>query len=148
MVDIDPRMRVRIRIERLQQMLPAWAKRAACAELEPNHAPLGTMFTDDVAYRRDGDYSWPDGVRHAMAVCATCPVRMECLRYAYESERREHIEWWGGELIDERRRYGVYGGVPGRIRERFADEADPIAACDAWFTERFGDARSYAAGDA
>lgn len=42
------------------------------------------------------------GVERAQRVCATCPVRMECLEYALE-HRIEHGVW-GGASERERRR--------------------------------------------
>jgi hypothetical protein len=114
-------------------MLPSFGPRAACAEKGPNRAPWEPMFEDDVSQRPDGNYSWPAGVKEAMSVCAGCPVRLECLRWAFDVEKRESRDWWTSELIVNNRRYGVLGGTPGRIRERFADEPDPIAACDEWF---------------
>ena len=123
------------RVSMLDQMLPDWSKRAACAEKAPNRSPWGPMFDDDLAYQPKGPdaYVWPDGVRQAMEVCAGCPVRQRCLNYAFEIEKRESRDWWTNELVQNDRRFGILGGVPGRIREWFADEPNPEAACDDWF---------------
>lgn len=131
--------RSRLRMTILAAMLPDWAPRAACAENAPNNAPWEPMFMDEVSHRSDGDYAWPAKVRHAIRVCRTCPVRPECLVYAIESEKREEMAYWAAELEDitPAHRYGVYGGVPGRIRERYRDHPDPVAACDEWFRQRY-----------
>jgi WhiB family transcriptional regulator, redox-sensing transcriptional regulator len=49
---------------------------------------------------------WPKGpelqrVQQAQAVCAACPVRMQCLRYA---TRRGERGVWGGLTEEQRRR--------------------------------------------
>jgi WhiB family redox-sensing transcriptional regulator len=43
-----------------------------------------------------------DGVDEALAVCATCPVRSDCLDYAIEA--RERFGVWGGMTEKQRRR--------------------------------------------
>jgi hypothetical protein len=119
----------------LDNLLPDWSKRAACAEQAPNRAPLAIMFDDDLAYQPKGPgaYTWPAGVLQAMKMCAGCPVRTQCLDYAFEIEKRESRDWWTNELVQNDRRFGILGGVPGRIREWFADTPNPEAACDDWF---------------
>jgi len=64
-----------------------WATRAAC------RAQGVDMFPDA------GD---PEAMRAALAVCAECPVRVECLRHAVEHD----------EL------YGIWGGTTQRARQR------------------------------
>ncbi|WP_350347226.1 WhiB family transcriptional regulator [Agromyces sp. G08B096] len=44
-----------------------------------------------------------DGGAQAKAICATCPVRQQCLDYAIEHHERYGI--WGGLGRDERARY-------------------------------------------
>jgi WhiB family redox-sensing transcriptional regulator len=39
---------------------------------------------------------------HALAICATCPVRLDCLEYALEA--RERFGIWGGTTEKQRRR--------------------------------------------
>jgi hypothetical protein len=131
----DPRFSARAKEAFLEKMLPSFGPRGACAELAPNRAPWGPAFEDDVAFRPDGEYAWPKGVREAMKVCAGCPVRRECLAWAFDVEKRESQDWWTSELIQNNRRYGVLGMTPGRIRERFQDADDPIAACEEWALE-------------
>ncbi len=43
-----------------------------------------------------------DGVDEALAICATCPVRADCLDYAVEA--RERFGVWGGMTEKQRRR--------------------------------------------
>ncbi len=63
----------------------------------------------DVAACRstDPDLFFPDGenvegIGRAKAVCATCPVRAECLAFAVELNQSEGV--WGGHTPAERRR--------------------------------------------
>lgn len=53
----------------------------------------------------------------ALAVCATCPVRRECLEYALSVPERHGV--WGGMTESERRREQ-------RRRDRIAAAARPI----------------------
>lgn len=135
----DAAIAARIHAAFLDAMLPAWAGHGSCAEKAPNRAPWSPMFADDVSHRPRGDYDWPSHVIHAMNTCAGCPVRTECLAYALASETREEQTYWASDLEDvsDGRRFGVYGGVPGRIRERYRDHYDPFGACDAWFHDRY-----------
>ena len=55
----------------------------------------------------DPDLFFPDredvqGVARAKAVCATCPVREDCLAFAVELNQSEGV--WGGHTPAERRR--------------------------------------------
>jgi WhiB family redox-sensing transcriptional regulator len=43
-----------------------------------------------------------EGVDEALAICATCPVRSDCLDYAVEA--RERFGVWGGMTEKQRRR--------------------------------------------
>lgn len=63
-----------------------WMGRGACRAHDPS-----TFFPPDGA-----------GVERARRICATCPVRIECLEYAL-SEAIEHGVW-GGCSERERRR--------------------------------------------
>ena len=63
-----------------------WMPRGLCRELPP-----ATFFPSDGV-----------GVEVARAICATCPVRSDCLEYALE-HRIDHGVW-GGCSERERRR--------------------------------------------
>jgi WhiB family transcriptional regulator, redox-sensing transcriptional regulator len=63
-----------------------WARSAACAGLDP-----------ELFFPQRGE---PADV--AIAVCAACPVRQECLDHALE--HGEHHGIWGGTSAKERRR--------------------------------------------
>jgi WhiB family redox-sensing transcriptional regulator len=68
----------------LQERQP-WAARAACAGLDSD-----TFFPEDS--RQSG---W------AIAICAACPVRVECRDFAVDNRIKFGI--WGGLTVDERR---------------------------------------------
>lgn len=74
---------------------------------------LGDDWPEQAACRGDGtDRHWPVGEEdsegyqrqagEALDVCAWCPVRAECLRYALSAGEDEGI--WGGTTPAERRR--------------------------------------------
>lgn len=67
-----------------------WVVFSACRDKEP-----GIFFPED---RKAAD--------EALAICATCPVRVDCLEYAVEADIR----------------YGVWGGLTERQRRRLVRE--------------------------
>lgn len=69
---------------------PDWYRRAACRGMDPE------MFFPNRGSR----------AAEARAVCATCPVRAECL----EAGRLEHYGVWGGTTFKERQAAGI--GLP------------------------------------
>lgn len=69
----------------------AWQDRAAC-----RGEALSTFFADD-GERKDTREATTE---KAKAICAGCPVRIECLNYALT--RPERIGVWGGLDEDER----------------------------------------------
>lgn len=70
-----------------QLTLPgAWQDQAACRDADPD-----LFFTSDDQARRE-----------ALARCAGCPVRLECLDHALE--HRETYGIWGGTDEQERKR--------------------------------------------
>ncbi len=70
-----------------------WQERSACKGLGPDwfFAPARSV-----------------GIRKALAVCAGCPVRAECLAYAEENEADE---------TDLDCLAGVYGGLTAKDRQ-------------------------------
>jgi WhiB family redox-sensing transcriptional regulator len=69
---------------------PAWYRRAACGTCSAElFFPVG----------RRGRAS--DDADAAKAVCARCPVRMACLRFAIETNQEYGV--WGGTTEEERR---------------------------------------------
>ena len=53
----------------------------------------------------DSDFFFPtsrEEERQAIAICATCPVRVQCLEYSLEA--RERFGIWGGMTEKQRRR--------------------------------------------
>ncbi len=74
---------------------PAWMARAACAGMHPEtfhpHGGRGRPLDLDV-------------INAALAICARCPVRTECLEHA----------------ITHREDHGIWGGMTARQRLRIA----------------------------
>ncbi|MFD9425730.1 MULTISPECIES: WhiB family transcriptional regulator [unclassified Streptomyces] len=67
-----------------------WRMRAACREVDPDlFFPIGSTGPALVQ------------TEDAKAVCATCPVREQCLRWALENGQDSGV--WGGLGEDERR---------------------------------------------
>ena len=133
---LPPKMRVMLRLVFEDSWMPDWTKDANCRS-----AQLGGVGAQTVGqlYRADGrqvspafcDDIGPDDpitdMPEASAqafqrdACAPCPVRRECLTYAYEE-------------ADNSPRYGILGGVDGATRTRFQDFPDRIEQGLAWFT--------------
>ena len=63
-----------------------WRTRGACNGLSPD---IFFPESDDVA-------------EEAVAICASCPVRIACLEHALASREKEGV--WGGTTARERRR--------------------------------------------
>lgn len=63
-----------------------WMHQAACADTDP-----------DMWFPHRGEQ-----IKPLIAICATCPVRQDCLEYAIE--HGEHHGIWGGTSERERRR--------------------------------------------
>lgn len=126
------------------EWMPAWTARARCrsANLRRGDDAIGPQtpgnlwrwsgvgpspYSDDQFADKNQDGDEGDSEIEASGVpkktaeefmrdaCAPCPVRRECLHYAYEE-------------VDRGRRYGVYGGVPGRKREHLTE-----VKANAWF---------------
>jgi transcription factor WhiB len=121
-------------------MLPAWTADAACKKRRGAGTLDDRFFHDDVAWPEDTDidnYPWPAVVVEAMRKCGTCPVRAKCLEYAFQEEMTEPERWWTSKRVEAKRRFGVFGGVPGRIREQLGTQA--CSVCEgSGFTEGFG----------
>lgn len=61
---------------------------------------------------KDGDLFFPESrsqEREALAICATCPVQLDCLEYALEADIRFGI--WGGMTEKQRRRTARRGAI-------------------------------------
>ena len=69
-----------------ERTLTSWRRQAACRDMDT-----------DVFFPLTDEEAGP-----AKAVCATCPVRAECLEFALAS--RQHDGVWGGLTESERRR--------------------------------------------
>lgn len=68
-----------------------WWRTAACRDAEPE---LFFPISATAASRAQ--------VQRAKLICASCPVRLECLRYALDNRQEQGI--WGGLTEEERRR--------------------------------------------
>lgn len=69
----------------------SWMTRGACITVDPD------VFFPDRTSRR------PDIDAEALAICAACPVRVSCLRYAIDGEEKHGI--WGGSTEKDRRKF-------------------------------------------
>ena len=87
--------------------------------LGPETFLINSSWRNEAACRKPGvdsslwfpDRSRGKGVAEALRMCATCPVRKDCLEYALSAP--EHHGIWGGMLEHERR-------IERRRREREA----------------------------
>lgn len=129
-----------LRASLTRERMPDWTALARCREFTTRGRAVWTQaFRDEVAARPEpDDYEWPQGVTTwGMKECAQCPVRRRCLEYAFDRERMmpsDKNPWfWVPSEGQQMRRFGIFGGVPGRIREHFAEASDPVEASDAWF---------------
>lgn len=160
---MSPVFEYRLRHLAHEKYLPRWMHRAACAGM--NGGPETTWdaaFHDEVGMEQDlGDYSWPEDVKTVMALCAGCPVRQQCLEYAFETTKEQMLgdaTFYVAHEVECRDRscngcvphakrlrrqsfsvepmhMGVFGGCPGRIREHFSRYPDAVRRCAQWFRE-------------
>jgi hypothetical protein len=139
-----PAMRRHQREALQDRMFPDWTADAICrGDRRPNVMgrtggfPAGvtwkTAFLDDTGYHADLDDYATGTTLDAMALCAQCPVRRECAEYAYEVEMVPIDRWWTSELIESDLRFGVFGGLPGGVRERLASHPERINLGELWF---------------
>ena len=75
----------------LEHLMLKWQEEAACRDL-----PVNWFFPEA------GANSWHD-LRRAVAVCETCPVIEDCLKYALSFEYRALPGIWGGTSENQRR---------------------------------------------
>jgi WhiB family transcriptional regulator, redox-sensing transcriptional regulator len=68
-----------------------WWRTASCRDAEPE---LFFPISATAASRAQ--------VQRAKQICASCPVRLECLSYALDNRQEQGI--WGGLTEEERRR--------------------------------------------
>jgi hypothetical protein len=130
----EPAFTSRLRSTTLDRMLPDWTHQAACATKTLPGQPWESAFMDEVTGTLDIEtFDWPERVRTVMAVCAVCPVRRECLAYAFANESHVSQDWLSGESFDDSFRSGVFGGTPGPVREAIADNPDRLAEGERWF---------------
>jgi WhiB family redox-sensing transcriptional regulator len=84
------------RVALLLDPVDGWQAEAACRWVIENTGEDPFYSTDDepqpVIFARQ---------RRAKRICAPCPVRLECLRYALETREPHGI--WGGLTVTERR---------------------------------------------
>lgn len=101
----DIRFRDRMRSALEDRLFPSWTRDAACRGQELPGRLYRDAFTDEVGQQQEiEDYAWPERTVNALRTCSGCPVKRQCLEYAFE-------------LNPKPRQFGVFAGVPGRIRE-------------------------------
>lgn len=78
-----------------QQVTPGWMTAAACADPDRGSAWVRTrVFFPPTSNSAHPSASDPAVWDRAKAVCATCPVRSECLDHAIEHGEPDSV--WGG----------------------------------------------------
>lgn len=79
----------------------SWHRHAACQDLHPEDA-------DELFFPLPRDH---DAISEAKALCASCPVRRDCLNSALENGDKDGI--WGGLTESDRRPW--HDGLPQRL---------------------------------
>lgn len=74
--------------EVLQTLSPAWMRKALCGDADP-----------DLFYPEPGEDNTPK-VQEAKRICARCPVRINCLLWAFQTEDRWAV--LGGKTANQR----------------------------------------------
>lgn len=93
----------------------AWARHAACAgSLDHFATPPDTRGLSPSRLLAERD-AYRARVARAVAICATCPVVAECLRYALDHGEQGGV--WGGKSVGQRQRIT-------RLRERARRDDD------------------------
>ena len=85
-----------------------WASLGACRDSDPDL--FFPIASSGLALQQ---------IAEAKAVCARCPVRVDCLSYALETGQDAGV--WGGASAEERRKIrsaGAAAGMPPPRRER------------------------------
>jgi WhiB family redox-sensing transcriptional regulator len=96
-----------------------WVERAACTKAAPDLFFPELTSEERAGINRWGGFSFTE--RRAKTVCASCPVRRECLELMYSHGEQAGV--WGGTLERERRKYrGLPEGE--RIAVMLADMDD------------------------
>lgn len=90
----------------------SWQFAAACFKMDPN------IFVSEEATDGKPVERYETIVR-ARRICAGCPVRVECLEYAYESP--------------DSVAFGVFAGTTGTQRTRMRDREDRLEYLHEWF---------------
>jgi hypothetical protein len=127
----------------LSDQMPDWTSQAACRDKVTVEGQVweAAFDSDEVSSKAKGPYAWDGITLDVMAVCARCPVRDDCLQYGFDSEESrllgvrpgadEDLDWVIVTL--QPKPSGIYGGVPGRERERLGRFPDKVARANAWF---------------
>jgi hypothetical protein len=79
-----------------------WRLDASCTEYDPD-----MWFSENTG--------WTSLNKHAIKICATCPVKKICLDKAMEDEA-------GGDVLSEN--HGIFGGLSARERSRIRREKE------------------------
>jgi hypothetical protein len=119
---------------------PSWTAQARCKSAElhdggegPNRPGQPFVELTDKDDLKAGGLNTRLPERSILAqmamLCAPCPVRRECLHYAYTVVDGMRHDEPGDEDIKPRA-YGIFGGVPGRLREHFRHDEE---GADRWF---------------
>lgn len=143
-LQMDPGFRARMRQSLGDEWLPDWTAHARCKSAELHDGGLGPnrpgqpfIELTDKDDLKDGGIATRLPERSLLfqigRLCAPCPVRRQCLHYAYEvvDGLKHHVE--GDDEDDSAgRAYGIFGGVPGRLREHFRHDEE---GANDWFQD-------------
>ena len=89
------------------------------------------FFDDEVATKDFREF--PETLQQTMEICWACPVRRECLEAAYAQEKHvDDTNKLKPQIVEDSTRFGVRGGIPGRIRTMFAPHPDRLDAAEDW----------------
>lgn len=99
---------------------PGWVDRAGCVGMDVRRF--------DVEFPTNGAMTQP--IQAAKRICGACPVRRECLRWAFKTEERHFSrEEHQDDLVPSGGRYRelVFGGLTGAERMTLAGKRNRVA---------------------
>ena len=111
-----------------------WRENAACRGLPATFFYAEHEFEEGIAYRQN---RWR--LLRGLAICEECPVRLNCLKEAIDSD--ELLGIWGGTTPEERRlihRRKTRTGRLGTLRNQVVDDLEAIGVSVEGYATRKG----------